>query len=57
LILFSYVAYIQQVTTKKKRGIPELGLDFASFASLVEGTLKVSNILEDIEAIDLQKKL
>lgn len=34
-ILFSYVVYLQQVITKNKRGIPELGLDFASFATLV----------------------
>ena len=33
--LFSYIAYFQQIMSNKKRGIPELGLDFASFATLV----------------------
>ena len=33
--VFSYIAYFQQLATNKKRGIPELGLDFASFATLV----------------------
>jgi hypothetical protein len=46
-----YIAYLQQVITKNKRGIPELGLDFASFATLVEGSLKVSNLVEDIQHI------
>lgn len=35
---FLYIAYFQQVTSNKKRGIPELGLDFASFATLVAGS-------------------
>ncbi|MGJ1413105.1 recombinase family protein [Sphingobacterium multivorum] len=34
-LIFSYLAYFQQLITNKKRGIPELGLDFASFATLV----------------------
>jgi len=37
-ILFLYIAYLQQVMTKNKRGIPELGLDFASFATSVART-------------------
>ncbi len=37
-LLFLYVAYFQQIITKKKRGIPELGLDFASFSTLVAPT-------------------
>ena len=37
-LLFLYVAYIQQIIAKKKRGIPELGLNFASFSTLVAGT-------------------
>ena len=36
--LFSYIAYFQQIISNKKRGIPELGLDFASFATLVAGS-------------------
>jgi len=35
----------------KKRDIPELGLDFASFATLVEGSCGKSNLIEDYEAI------
>ena len=37
-LLFLYIAYFQQIITKKKRGIPELGLNFASFSTLVAGT-------------------
>src|SRR5690606_29934710 len=33
--LFSYITYYHQIISNKKRGIPELGLDFASFATLV----------------------
>ncbi|QIH33527.1 recombinase family protein [Sphingobacterium sp. DR205] len=33
--VFLYLAYSQQVITKKKRGIPELDLDYSSFATLV----------------------
>lgn len=36
--VFSYVAYFQQLLTQQKRGIPELNLDFASFAGLVART-------------------
>ena len=36
--VFAYVAYFQQIASNKKRGIPELGLDFASFATLVAGS-------------------
>lgn len=36
--VFSYVAYFQQLLTQQKRGIPELNLDFASFADLVAGS-------------------
>ncbi|WP_390936558.1 recombinase family protein [Parapedobacter soli] len=36
-LLFLYIAYFQQIITKKKRGIPELGLNFASFSTLVAG--------------------
>ncbi|WP_425414410.1 recombinase family protein [Olivibacter sitiensis] len=35
---FAYIAYFQQVISNKKRGIPELELDFASFATLVAGS-------------------
>jgi hypothetical protein len=35
--VFLYLAYLQQIMTNKKRGIPELGLDYASFADLVAG--------------------
>ncbi|WP_367273642.1 recombinase family protein [Elizabethkingia anophelis] len=31
-VVFSYIAYLQQIISNKKRGIPELGLDFASFS-------------------------
>ena len=34
-LLFMYVAYFKQLIGKNKRGIPELGLDFASFSSSV----------------------
>lgn len=37
-MFFAYIAYIQQIISNKKRGIPELGLDFASFATLVAGS-------------------
>ncbi|RZJ92829.1 MAG: hypothetical protein EOO20_00495 [Chryseobacterium sp.] len=33
--VFLYIAYFQQIMSEKKRGIPELCLDYASFASLV----------------------
>ena len=33
--VFLYIAYFQQLITKKERGIPELGLDYASFSTLV----------------------
>src|SRR5690606_6672030 len=33
--LFSYIVYYQQIISNKKRGIPELGLDYASFETLV----------------------
>lgn len=46
-----YVAYFKRLMGKNKRGIPELGLDFASFSSSVEGSLKVSNLVEDIQHI------
>lgn len=36
--VFLYIAYFQQLVTKKERGMPELGLDFASFATLVAPT-------------------
>ncbi len=36
--VFLYIAYLQQVTAKKERGIPELSLDYASFADLVAGS-------------------
>gem|GEM_PF-5942115 len=36
-ISFSYPAYIKQLINNK-RGIPELDLDFASFATLVAST-------------------
>ncbi|KEO75453.1 hypothetical protein [Anditalea andensis] len=35
--VFLYIAHIQQVKSKKQRGIPELNLDYASFAGLVGG--------------------
>ena len=35
---FLYAAYLQQLMTKKKRGIPELSLNYASFADLVAST-------------------
>jgi hypothetical protein len=35
--VFLYVAYLQQIMTKKKRGIPELNLDYASLPSWVAG--------------------
>src|SRR5690606_18663172 len=31
-LVFLYIAYFQQVITNKKRGIPELGLNFSSFS-------------------------
>ena len=34
-IVFLYIAYFQQLLSQKKRGIPELGLDYASFSTLV----------------------
>ena len=36
--LFMYIAYLKQLISKKKRGITELGLDFASFSTLVART-------------------
>ncbi|MFA4980214.1 MAG: hypothetical protein WC589_22080, partial [Sphingobacterium sp.] len=34
-LVFLYLAYIQQVITKEKRGIPELNLDYSSLATYV----------------------
>ena len=34
-ILFLYLAHFKQIALNDKRGIPELGLDYASFATLV----------------------
>lgn len=36
--LFLYIAYLQQIISNKKSGIPELNLDFAAFAGLVAGS-------------------
>ncbi|WP_368077621.1 recombinase family protein [Mucilaginibacter sp. L3T2-6] len=36
--LFLYLAYLQQIISNKKSGIPELNLDFAAFAGLVAGS-------------------
>lgn len=36
--LFAYIAHLQQVMLQKRRGIPELNLDYASFADLVAGS-------------------
>lgn len=36
--VFLYIAYFQQLIGKKKRGIPELSLDYASFADSVAGS-------------------
>jgi site-specific DNA recombinase len=36
--VFLYLAYLQQIITKKKRGIPELNLNYASLSSWVAGT-------------------
>ena len=33
-----YIAYFQQVMSKKKSGIPDLGLDYSAFADLVAGS-------------------
>jgi hypothetical protein len=46
-----YITYFQQLVSNKKSGIPELNLDFAAFACLVEGSGKSSNFHRDIEAI------
>lgn len=50
-LIFSSIAYLQEIIANKKRGIPALGPDFASFANLVGSTLQMSNFLEDYEAI------
>ncbi|MBE8714855.1 recombinase family protein [Sphingobacterium hungaricum] len=34
-LVFLYIAYFQQIISNKKRGIPELGLDFSSFSRWV----------------------
>ena len=52
-----YVAYFKQLMGENKRGIPELGLDFASFYSSVEGTLKTSNLMEDIQTMENKRIL
>ncbi|MGN7986520.1 MULTISPECIES: recombinase family protein [Pedobacter] len=36
--VFLYIAYFQQVVLKKQRGIPELDLNYASFAASVAGS-------------------
>ncbi|WP_051691893.1 DDE transposase family protein [Pedobacter borealis] len=41
--VFLYIAYFQQVVLKKKRGIPELDLNYASFAASVAVTGQISN--------------
>src|SRR5690606_15486316 len=33
--VFLYISYFQQIISNKKRGIPELGLDYSSFEHLV----------------------
>lgn len=35
--VFAYIAHFKQLITKQKRGIPELNLNYASFAGLVAG--------------------
>ena len=35
--VFSYIAYLKQLTLKKERGIPELNLDYASLSRSVAG--------------------
>ncbi|NVM66702.1 hypothetical protein FHW88_005020 [Mucilaginibacter sp. SG538B] len=50
-LLFLNLAYFQKITSNKKSGIPELNLDFAAFAYVVEGNGKSSDIHADIEAI------
>ena len=49
--VFLYIAYFQQLIGKKKRGIPELSLDYASFADSVESIGGKSNFYEHCEAI------
>jgi len=49
--LFLYLAYFRKITSNKKSGIPELNLDFAAFAYVVEGSGKSSDIHADIEAV------
>ncbi|WP_177217143.1 hypothetical protein [Pedobacter insulae] len=43
--------------TKKRSGIPELGLNYAAFADLVEGTGFFANFYEDLSAIYEAKNL
>jgi site-specific DNA recombinase len=50
--VFLYLAYYQQITSKKKRGIPELCLNYASFADLVAVTGQISNFfLSDLQEL------
>lgn len=43
--------------SQKKRGIPELRLDYASFADLVEGSRKLSDLYDDLQAVMQLKEL
>ncbi|WP_295712708.1 hypothetical protein [Mucilaginibacter sp.] len=56
-LLFLYIAYFKQLISNEKSGIPELNLDFAAFACLVEGSGKSSNFHRDMEAIVAAKKI
>ena len=54
--MFLYIAYLQQVMSNKKSGIPELNLDFAAFACLVAESERFSThfveYLERLSRID-----
>ena len=50
-LVFLYIAHFQQIILKKERGIPELNLNYASFADSVESIGGKSNFYEHCEAI------
>jgi site-specific DNA recombinase len=51
-LVFLYIAYFQQIMLKKERGIPELDLNYASFADSVAVTGQISNFfLSDLQEL------
>jgi len=48
--VFLYIAHFHKIILKKERGIPELNLNYASFADSVASSFNMSNFYEHCEA-------